>query len=228
MKRTALPLGLLGSGLAASVFLTGVIAAAPPSGKPQPARPSVAKPAPTIAPRPVPTIVPTLAPTSTPVVPDLVITYFRLTSWGSCAPGQTVFTFAIGVKNLGATWPSGTPLAAVVWDRHLGPPDPWGTAVAISPPLARGETRDIQFAIPYYAANPGHMVSDQPHPFQAIVNPNQHLKESDFTNNEGNGPGSWNGLNGLIMVGAPQAGSLSLDLTPREPRPGSPTLLPAP
>ncbi len=145
--------------------------------------------------------------------PDLVITSFGLSSWGSCQPGQTVFTFSVGVKNQGnASWSGANP-AVVVGDMHLPNPDDWGTGVGIDP-LAPGETRQISVPIGYDAANPAHMTANAPHPFHATVNRNHVLVESDYANNEGPGPATWNGLK-VVEVGAPEA-----CLRPRPPQPG--------
>jgi hypothetical protein len=48
------------------------------------------------------------------------------------------------------------------------------------------------------------MTLGQPHPFQATVNPNHVVQESNYTNNAGPGPAVWNGIR-VIMVGAPEA-----------------------
>jgi hypothetical protein len=138
--------------------------------------------------------------------PDLVITSFGLESWGACTSGQTVFTFSVGLKNQGgATWsgPARPPL--VVRDMHLPNPDDWGTGIAIDPPIAPGETRNVKVPIAYYAGNPAHMKDPNgKHPFHATVNGNHAIDEVDFSNNEGPGPATWNGLK-VVMVGAPEA-----------------------
>jgi hypothetical protein len=139
--------------------------------------------------------------------PDLVITSFGLSSWGSsCANGQTLFTFSVGVKNQGTgTWPAGPNRpAVVVADMHLPNPDDFGTGVAIDPPLAPGETRNLSIAVLYYSANPAHIEAGAPHPFHATVNRNHVIAESDFSNNDGPGPAVWNGMK-VIQVGVPPA-----------------------
>ncbi len=135
--------------------------------------------------------------------PDLIITAFGLQSWGTCAPGQTVFTFSVTVKNQGkASW-SGAEPAVVVKDLHPGVLDAWGTGIGIDPPLKPGEFKTLLVPMGYYAANPGHMTSNAPHPFQAVVNPEHAVAESNFLNNASPGPAVWNGIK-VIMVGAPK------------------------
>jgi hypothetical protein len=136
-------------------------------------------------------------------MPDLVITAFGLESWGRCLPGQTVFTFAVTVKNQGtASW-SGVEPAVVVKDLHAGVLDSWGTGKGIDPPLKPGELKTLHVPIKYYAANPHHMTADQPHPFNAVVNGNHVVAESNFRNNASPGPAVWHGTK-VVMVGAPQ------------------------
>ncbi len=136
--------------------------------------------------------------------PDLVITAFGLKSWGACAPGKAVFTFSVTVKNQGnASWSGSVEPPVVVKDMHPGVLDAWGTGVGIAPPLKPGESKTILVPISYYSGNPKHMTANAPHPFQAVVNSNHIVDESDFTNNAGPGPATWNGIK-VIMVGAPQ------------------------
>jgi len=146
--------------------------------------------------------------TPTPAVavrgkPDLVLTSFGLSSWGKCAPGQTVFTFQVGVKNAGTTSWSGAEPAVVVKDMHPGVLDAWGTGMGIDPPLKPGESRTLSIPVSFYSANPSHMTSAAPHPFRGTVNDNHAVSESDFGNNAGPGPATWNGMK-VIEVGAPQ------------------------
>jgi CARDB len=186
MKRTTLLLALLGSGLAVSVFMMSGAAAAPPQARPFPAfTPTLPKPGPTaLAPR-----------------PDLAITNFSLSSWGGCKPGLPIFTLNVVVKNQGnGSWSGAAPTVSV---KDLHPGVSWGVTAAIDPPLAAGASRDFKIAIMY--KNPTHMMHDQPHPFQAVVNPDHVVYESNFANNSGNGPAVWNGVRGVILMGLPQS-----------------------
>jgi hypothetical protein len=186
MKRTTLLLALLGSGLAVSVFMMNGAAAAPPQTRPVPAfTPTLPKPGPTAyGPR-----------------PDLVITNFSHASWGPCTPGVPIFTLNVVVKNQGnGSW-SGTAPTVSVKDLHPGAA--WGTTLAIDSPLAVGESRAFRVAIIY--KNPSHMMQSQPHPFQAVVNADHVVHESNFANNSGNGPAVWNGVRGVILMGLPQS-----------------------
>jgi hypothetical protein len=136
--------------------------------------------------------------------PDLVITSFGLKSWGTCAPGKTVFTFSVTVKNQGpASWTAGIEPVVVVKDMHPGVLDAWGTGIGIEPPIKPGESKTILVPISYYSGNPKHMTANAPHPFQAFVNSNHKVKESNYNNNAGPGPATWKGIK-VIMVGAPQ------------------------
>ncbi|HQQ78722.1 MAG TPA: CARDB domain-containing protein [Thermoanaerobaculia bacterium] len=162
-------------------------------------------------------------------MPDLVITSFGLASWGtSCVKGQTLFTFSVGVKNQGtASWSGPNRPVVVVADMHLPNPDSFGTGVAIDPPLAPGETRQVSVPITYYDADPAHIKAGAPHPFHATVNRDHKIAESNFANNDGPGPATWNGMK-VINVGAPEA-----CLKPAKPAPGraappapTPTLVP--
>ena len=90
----------------------------------------------------------------------------------------------------------------VVKDMHAGVLDSWGTGVGIDPPIAVGETRHLHVAVASYGANPSHMTANAPHPFRASVNENHLVDESNFSNNEGPGPATWNGMK-VIMMGEP-------------------------
>lgn len=141
----------------------------------------------------------TQAPSVPRLLPDLVITSFGLVSWGTCAPRETVFTFGVSVKNQGrASW-SGVEPAVFVTDIHPGLSAKWGASVNIHPPLKEGETKQILIPIPYYSANPRHMTTKVPHPFQATVNTNRVLNESNYKNNAGPGTVDWHGIK-VIMV----------------------------
>ncbi len=136
--------------------------------------------------------------------PDLVLTSFGLQSYGTCAPGQMLFRFSVGVKNQGTgTWPATQHPAVVVKDMHPGVLDAWGTGVGIDPPLAPGQTKQMTVDVLYYAGNPSHMTGAAPHPFRATVNDNHVVDESNFGNNEAPGPATWNGMK-VIQMGAPQ------------------------
>ncbi len=139
--------------------------------------------------------------------PDLVITSFGLKSWGVCAPGKTVFTFSVVVKNQGqASWSGSVEPPVVVKDLHPGVLDAWGTGIGIAPPLKPGESKKILVPISYYSGNPKHMAANAPHPFQAVVNSNHLVDESNFTNNASPGPATWNGIK-VIMIGVPPGAS---------------------
>jgi hypothetical protein len=132
-------------------------------------------------------------------LPDLVITQFGLKSWGKCAPGQTVFTFQMTVKNQGsASWTG----SSNVFARDLKNPG-WFTSVALLP-LAPGQSRVVDVPILYFSQNPGFMASGSPHPFQATVNDAPHMPiESNYANNAGPGPAVWMGKH-VIMVEPPK------------------------
>jgi hypothetical protein len=131
-------------------------------------------------------------------LPDLVITQFGLQSWGKCAPGQAVFTFAMTVKNQGsASWVG----SSNVFARDLKDPA-WFTGVALTP-LAPGESRVVHVPIVYFSQNPGFMASGSPHPFQATVNDTHTPVESNYANNAGPGPAVWMGKK-VIMVAPPK------------------------
>ena len=129
-------------------------------------------------------------------LPDLVITQFGLQSWGTCAPGKTMFTFLVRVKNQGtASWVGNTEVR-VADLKNSGWFSDLGTA-----PIAPGQSRNVPIAIDYLDQNPGFMASASPHPFQATVNldlPHQ-APESNYANNQGPGPAVWMGKK-VIMV----------------------------
>lgn len=161
--------------------------------------------------------------------PDLVITSFGLSSWGTaCQPGQTLFTFSVGVKNQGnAAWSGPDRPVLFVADMHLPNPGEFATGIAIDPPIAPGQTRTIPVALSYYTGNPGHITTGAPHPFKVTVNADKKIAESNYANNDGPGPVTWNGMK-VINVGAPEA-----CLKPAKPAPvraappaPTPTLVP--
>jgi hypothetical protein len=149
--------------------------------------------------------------------PDLVFTSYGFEKLGVCAPGQMVYRFSVGVKNQGtATWAPDKRPVVVVKDMHLPNPDDWGTGVAIDPPIAVGETRQMKIDVLYYAADPAHMAAPGTHPFRASVNDNKVVDESRFDNNIAPGPVTWNGIPVIQMSGLP----------PNCPPPAKPTLAP--
>ncbi|HEY6420048.1 MAG TPA: hypothetical protein VIX59_13680 [Candidatus Binataceae bacterium] len=136
--------------------------------------------------------------------PNLVITKFGLKSWGTCAPGKTVFTFLVTVKNEGqVSWPENLQPTLLVRDLHPGVLDAWGNGYGISPPLAPGESTTIVVEMGYYTKNPKHMTADAPHPFQAQIGPTSYDTSNTFTVHAGPGPALWHGKK-VIMVGAPK------------------------
>ena len=138
-----------------------------------------------------------------PPQPDLVITQFGLKSWGGCTPAKPVFTFQVTVRNQGkASWSATGPEATVlVSDLHPGVGQNWGSGVGFAP-LAPGQSTTISVPISYYSGNPSHMWKAAPHPFQAVVNSNHAIVESNYANNVAPGPATWNGQK-VIMVGDP-------------------------
>jgi hypothetical protein len=171
--------------------------------------------------------VPAAAQNTTPTPkPDLVITSFGLSSWGtSCVKGQTLFTFSVSVKNQGtASWSGPARPVVVVADMHLPNPDAFGTGMAIDPPIAPGETRPMSIPISFYDADAAHIKSGAPHPFHATVNRDHKIAESDFNNNDGPGPVVWNGMK-VINVGAPEACLKPAPVRAAPPAP-TPTLVP--
>jgi hypothetical protein len=137
-----------------------------------------------------------------PKLPDLIITQFGLTSWGTCKPGKTVFTFAVTIKNQGAGPWVGTPYVDVR-DLHPAATASWFSNNNLFPALQPGHSTTETVSIVYLTSNPGHMTSAAPHPFQAVVNPNHAVAESNYANNAAPGPAVYNGKK-VIMVGAPK------------------------
>jgi hypothetical protein len=139
-----------------------------------------------------------------PAAPDLVITAFGLKSWGSsCKPGAIVYTFQVTVKNQGTgTWPVSQEPAVTVSDLHPGVGDSWGVGASVNSPLAPGHSATLLIQVPYYSAHPSHMWTAAPHPFQATVNRNHAIVESNYANNIAPAPAVWNGQR-VIMMGAP-------------------------
>ncbi|HWE45548.1 MAG TPA: CARDB domain-containing protein [Caulobacteraceae bacterium] len=138
-----------------------------------------------------------------PKLPDLVISSFGLSSWGTCAPGKTVFTFQVTVKNIGAgAMPVSEPLL-LVHDLKSSPAQDWGVGQGETYSLAPGASHTYAVHMGYYTQNPAFMTTAAPHPFVAVVNPKHTLPESNFNNNEGPGPATYQGHH-VIMVGAPK------------------------
>jgi hypothetical protein len=136
--------------------------------------------------------------------PDVVITQYGLKSWGTCAPGKTVFTFAVTVENKGpVSWPENLQPVLVVEDIHPGVLGAWGVGIGINPPLAPGKSVTLEVPMGYYAGNPKHMTADAPHPFQSSVGPTSYDHTGTFALHPGPGPAIWHGKR-VIMVGAPK------------------------
>lgn len=99
---------------------------------------------------------------------DLVITSFGLKEWGKCEENQSVFKFQVVVKNAGNA-PSPSLVNGVrVYDGHPG--IVWGNGEAIGP-LSPGATQTVMVPIPYFLINRAHMITGSPHPFKAVVDP---------------------------------------------------------
>lgn len=136
-------------------------------------------------------------------LPDLIISSFGLKSWGTCAPGKTVMTFQVAVKNQGL---GPMPMKEVlVHVRDLKSPagQEWGAGDGEMYSLAPGQTHVYSVPIAYYSANPGYMTNGAPHPFAATVNGNHSVTESNYANNDAPGPATWN-AHKVIMTGAPK------------------------
>lgn len=112
-------------------------------------------------------------------LPDLTIRTFGLREWGRCEPRQTVFQFQVDVVNEGGSAsPHGIKLE--VKDQHgVG----WGNQVALGA-IPPGGHQVVTIPIPYFSGDPHHMLTANPHPFQAKVDPGNALVESDEANNE--------------------------------------------
>jgi hypothetical protein len=134
-----------------------------------------------------------------PPKPDLVISSFGLTSWGSCTPGHTVFTFQVTVKNIGAGALPNSEVVVYADDMKSPASAPWDLGQGEDVALAPGATHTFMLKIPYYAANPHFMKSASPHPWRAMVNPKHTIAESSYSNNNAPGPKTWSGIP-VIMV----------------------------
>ena len=137
-------------------------------------------------------------------LPDLVISSFGLSHWGVCAPGKTVMTFQVTVKNQGAGAMASTDVVVWVHDLKTSPAQDWGTGQSEYYSLAPGQSHTYSVNIQYYGlGSPSFMTTGAPHPFQAVVNPKHLVTESNYANNLSPGPAVWNGQK-VIMVGAPK------------------------
>lgn len=112
-------------------------------------------------------------------LPDLIVRKFGLQNWGRCAPKQMMFQFQAVVANVGvADSPAGVRLA--VEDRHgVG----WGNRVALGP-IPAGGYQVVTVPIGYPAGAAPHLMSANPHPFRAKVDPDNSLPEAIESNNE--------------------------------------------
>jgi hypothetical protein len=228
MKRATLLFVLLASCLAGSMLMMSGASAAPPgkaltvpTGVPKPGTTPLT-PGNTLT---VPPGVPKPGPVPLTPAPDLVVTGFGARPWvAPCAPGQSVYKFVLGVKNQGnASWTSGSTLAAV---RDLHPGVSWGVSVVVNPPLAPGQTRDLEVLVPYYAANPDHMANSQGHPFEAFVNENHTVAESNYANNAApGGTTTWNGVS-VINMASPANCTIALSVPPGVAKPGPTAIAP--
>ena len=120
--------------------------------------------------------------------PDLVVQAFGLLRWGSCRPGQTVFTFQVTVANVG-TAASPRVLLNVKDQHHVN----WvaGVIVGALPP---GRSQTVTVAIRYLGLPNNHMTLAAPHPFKAVIDPGMQVDESEEGNNDSS----------IINVGAPR------------------------
>jgi hypothetical protein len=116
------------------------------------------------------------------VKPDLVIEHFAFKGWGKCEPHNPVVTFEVTIKNTGAAAsPSlhdkvGVQVADMD-DRN------WSNGAGIGP-IPPGGSQTVVIPVYYYEKNPSHMTKVSPHPFRAIIDPNNHLDESSKKNNK--------------------------------------------
>src|SRR5262249_8584313 len=142
-------------------------------------------------------------PASAGPLPDLVISSFGLQSWGVCAPGKTLMTFQVTVKNQGAAALSGQQVVVTTNDLKAPIGQEGGTGLGENLWLKPGESHTFIVPVSYDSAHPAFMLAQSPHPFQAVVNPKHTIQESNFANNAGPGPATWNGKK-VIMVGVPK------------------------
>jgi hypothetical protein len=120
--------------------------------------------------------------------PDLVVRSFGLLSWGSCRPGNVVFTFQVTIANTGGAASAGVLVQAKDQDGTN-----WGNGVRVGA-IEPGRARTVTISVSYLAASPDHMTAAAPHQFKAIVDPSNQVAESNESNNE----------SAAINVGAPR------------------------
>jgi hypothetical protein len=113
--------------------------------------------------------------------PDLAIQHFAFKGWGKCEPKSQLMMFEITIKNIGnAASPSMTDKILL----QVGDLDEkgWsnGTGLGSIPP---GGSQILMIPVYYYEKNPEHMTKVVPHPFRAVLDPNNLLDESSRKNN---------------------------------------------
>lgn len=120
--------------------------------------------------------------------PDLLVQAFGLLNWGSCRPGQTVFTFQVTVANSGTA--ASPRVLLYVRDQH---DVNWSAGVMVGA-LEPGRSQTVTMAIRYLGVPKNHMTLAAPHPFKAVIDPGKQVDESNEGNNE----------SAVINVGSPK------------------------
>lgn len=113
--------------------------------------------------------------------PDLVVRYFGLKQWGACRPHNVLMTFQVTVVNRGtAPSPKISSYAMVqVRDQHH---INWGNGAFLNA-IPPGGSQTVQVPVYYLMSNTAHMTSAAPHPFRAVVDAGNRVKESNEANN---------------------------------------------
>lgn len=113
---------------------------------------------------------------------DLVVTELAAINYGrSCTIRRPITIFRVKVTNRGLlTSPSlGGRVRLHVYDRHYRR---WGISTAVGT-LRRGQTKTYYLRLPYLKIAPAHMSNTLPHPFVAVVDSTNRVRESNERNN---------------------------------------------
>jgi hypothetical protein len=113
--------------------------------------------------------------------PDLIVERFSFKGWGKCEPRSPLMMFEVTIRNAGNAASPAMPDRTMVQVGDLDEKG-WHNSVGLGS-IPPGGRQTVIIPVFYYERNPDHMLRVVPHPFRAVIDPNNLIEESSRKNN---------------------------------------------
>jgi hypothetical protein len=113
--------------------------------------------------------------------PDLAVESFIFKGWGKCEPNAPIATFEVTVKNIGNATSLAIPGKWMVQVNDLDEKG-WANGISLNA-IPPGGRQTVVIPIYYPEKYADHMMRSAPHPFRAIIDPNNLIDETTKKNN---------------------------------------------